>query len=103
MEYLTDIIQETLHNFDFSYCIVVNILTYLIIKQFDINKTKRLSTWHKRAVLTICILFIGGLYYTIGSDFKILLNSAILAPVSWSWIFKPLCNNFNIDYKKFNV
>lgn len=32
MEHINEIIQTTLNSFDFSYCIIVNILTYIIIK-----------------------------------------------------------------------
>ena len=31
---------------------------------------------------------------------KVIIDSAILVPVSWSWIFKPLCGRLNIDYRK---
>ena len=34
---------------------------------------------------------------------RILLNSAILAPVFWSWIIKPICKYFKIDYKDINI
>ena len=30
----------------------------------------------------------------------ILINSAILAPVAWSWIFKPILKKIGVDYKK---
>lgn len=100
MEILNEIIQTTLSSFDFAYCIIVNALTYLIIK--IINDSKHtITTWQKRLILLAVILSTGVLYYFIGTDNKVLLNSAILAPVSWSWIFKPLCIKFNLDYKKF--
>ena len=103
MEYLNDIIQETLHSFDFAYCISVNVLTYVIVKAFDKRNRHRLKTWYKRIVLLLSILVLGAVYYIAGSELKVLINSAILAPVSWSWIFKPLCNKLNIDYKKLNI
>lgn len=95
---INDIIQTTLESFDFAYCIIVNILTYLIIKLIDNNKTP-LTTWKKRVVLLCVILSTGVLYWLFGSDNKVLLNSAILAPVFWSWIMKPICAHFDIDYK----
>jgi energy-converting hydrogenase Eha subunit F len=100
MEILNDIIQTTLSSFDFSFAIVVNIVTYSLIKLIDeFNGSKRVNTWTKRLVLLITTILVGILYYIIGIDTKVLLNSAIIAPVSWSWIFKPLCKKFNIDYK----
>ncbi|MBO7693011.1 MAG: hypothetical protein J6Y28_09715 [Acholeplasmatales bacterium] len=101
MEIINNIIETTINSFDFVYCLIVNILTYTVIKVIDeLNGNKPISVWTKRIVLLICILFTGGLYYTIGKDSELLINSAILTPVSWSWIFKPLCIKFNIDYKQ---
>ena len=37
------------------------------------------------------------------SDIKLILNSAILAPVFWSWVMKPICKHFKIDYKQLNL
>lgn len=100
MEILNDIIQTTLGSFDFSFAIVVNIVTYGSIKLIDdMNGSKKVNTWIKRLVLLIATILVGVMYYIIGIDTKVLLNSAIIAPVSWSWIFKPLCKKFNIDYK----
>ena len=104
MEILTNIIETTLNSFDFSYCIVVNILTYIIIKVLDdANGPKPVNTWTKRLILLIVILITGIVYYLYNSDAKLLLNSAILAPVFWSWVMKPICSTFNIDYKSINV
>ena len=64
---MNEIISQTIQSFDFGYCLVVNVLTYIIIqvlKHYNVT----LNTW------------------------------AILAPVSWSWIFKPLCKTFKVDY-----
>lgn len=30
----------------------------------------------------------------------ILINSSVLAPVAWSWIFKPILKKIGVDYKK---
>ena len=104
MEIITNIIDTTLNSFDFSYCIVVNILTYIIIKSLDdANGDKPVSTWTKRVILLIVILLTGTVYYFYGSNTKLLLNSSILAPVFWSWIMKPICSKFNIDYKSINI
>lgn len=104
MEIINNIIQTTLESFDFAYCIVVNILTYIIIRLInDRTRHKHLITWNKRLVLLLVILFMGVLYYLLGNDTRTILNSAILAPVFWSWIMKPICKYFNIDYNNFNI
>ena len=103
MEFINEIINSIIQSFDFGYCVVVNIVVYLTIKTFDSIKEKRLSKWQKRIVLIISAFVLGIVYYFTGSDMRIIANSIILAPVSWSWVFKPICVMFNIDYKKFNI
>lgn len=101
MEYLSQLIDLTLQSFDFGFCIVVNILTYLIIKIIDSKKNKPLTKWQKRLVLLSAILILSIIYYFIGSDLKLIVNSSILAPVFWSWIAKPICDKLGIDYRKY--
>ena len=101
MEYLSQLIDLTLQSFDFGFCIVVNILTYLIIKIIDSKKNKSLTKWQKRLVLLSAILILSIVYYFIGSDLKLIINSSILAPVFWSWIAKPICDKLGIDYRKY--
>lgn len=101
MEYLSQLIDLTLQSFDFGFCIVVNILTYLIIKIIDSKKNKPLTKWQKRLVLLSAILILSVAYYFIGSDLKLIVNSSILAPVFWSWIAKPICDKLGIDYRKY--
>ena len=104
IEIFNNTITTVISSFDFAYCISVNILTYLIIKIIDnLNGKKDVSTWSKRIVLLVVILSTGVLYNLIGCDNKILLNSAILSPVFWSWIIKPICKYFKIDYKDINI
>lgn len=101
MEYVTQIIETTLNSFDFGYCLIVNILTYIIIKTIDeVNKEQEVKMWEKRTALLVSILFIGVIYYATGQDVKLLVNSAILAPVAWSWIFKPILHKLGLDYKE---
>ena len=101
MEYISDVIQTTLSSFDFSYCISVNILTYIAIRIISEHKNKVISTWNKRKILVINIILMSIIYYIIGEHTKLIVNSSILAPVFWSWIIKPICKHFNIDYKKY--
>ena len=103
-EIINNIITTIISSFDFAYCIIVNVLTYLIIKIIDnLNGKKTVSTWSKRIVLLAVILSTGVLYNLIGCDNKVLLNSAMLAPVFWYWIIKLICKYFKIDYKDINI
>ena len=44
------------------------------------------------------------IYCLTGSEVRTVFNSFILAPVSWSWIFKPICNKLGVGYNtKFNI
>lgn len=100
IEILSNTIQTTLNSFDFAYCIIVNVLTYIIVKVITDVIHKNLTKWNKRIVLVGVILSIGVLYYFVGNNITTLINSAILAPVFWSWVMKPICSYFNIDYKQ---
>ena len=99
MEILNNIIETTLNSFNFTYCIVVNLLTYMIIKLVDEARKCKTNVWIKRIILFFVISSTGGVYYVFNEDVKLILNSAILAPVFWSWLMKPLCKKFKIDYK----
>ena len=104
IEIITNSIQTTLSSFDFAYCISVNVLTYLVITTIsNRNGHKDLTTWSKRLILLLVICFTGGLYMLLDCDVKTLINSAILAPVFWSWIMKPICKHFKIDYRDINL
>lgn len=101
MEFIHQIIDTTSTSFDFAFCIAANILTYLIVKTIDeCNGQRKVKTWTKRFVLLGVIIALSILYSISGSDLKLIINSAILAPVFWSWIGKPICSHFNIDYRK---
>lgn len=98
MEIISSVIQTTLASFDFAYCVTVNILTYLIITGLA-KKEKSLPKWGKRLVLIIDVIVLGIIWYIATKDIRLVLNSAILAPVFWSWIMKPICQYFKLDYK----
>lgn len=102
MEYISQIINQIINNFDFSYMFIVNVLTYIIIKIIDyLNGNAKVRKLVKRICLIISIIFVAIIYKLINYDSNIvLINSAILAPVFWSWILKPICIKFGIDYKK---
>ncbi len=102
MEYISQIINQIINNFDFSYMFIVNVLTYIIIKIIDyLNGDTKVHKLVKRICLLISIIFVAIIYKLINYNSNIvLINSAILAPVFWSWILKPICIKFGIDYKK---
>ena len=98
-EVISTIINNTISSFDFPFCIAVNIATYITIKLIDeINGYRKVATWTKRCVMLIVVIVIGIAYYNTGSNPKLIINSAILAPVFWSWIGKPICDKLNIGY-----
>uniref|UniRef100_A0AAU8MHX6 Uncharacterized protein n=1 Tax=Geladintestivirus 1 TaxID=3233133 RepID=A0AAU8MHX6_9CAUD len=92
MEYINQIIETTINSFDFSYCITVNILTYIVIQIISEQKEVKLTTWNKRGITLLCMFIVGAAYINFGIDRKLLFNSAILAPVFWTWIAKPIIN-----------
>ena len=96
------VFNEIISNFDFSYMLVVNLLTYGLIKVIDaINKDKVVSTWQKRLVFIVSVVIMFAIYASTGEvNWKTLVNSTILAPVFWSWILRPLVDKLNINYKK---
>lgn len=100
MDVINNIINALISQFDFTYCVIVNIMTYLIINFMIKVVGGNIVVPIKRMVLLFSIIVIATIYYFIGSDIKVLVNSAILAPVSWSWIFKPIANKLGWDYKQ---
>lgn len=98
------IFNQIINNFDFAYIVIINILTYIIIKFIDIiNKDKIVSIIIKRLCLLFSIIIITIIYISIGYNNKIILvNSAICSPVFYSWIIRPILIKFNIGYKQFD-
>lgn len=98
-ELIVNFISNIIANFDFTFCVIVNVATYLSIKAFtDNSKNVKFTTWQKRLVFISLSILIAVIYKITGSDLKILFNSIIIAPVTWSWILKPICKKLNIDY-----
>lgn len=100
MDVINNIINALISQFDFTYCVIVNIITYLIINFMIKVAGGNVVVPIKRIVLLFSIIVIAAIYYFLGTDIKVLVNSAILAPVSWSWIFKPIANKLGWDYKQ---
>lgn len=104
MELIEKILDLIISNFDFSYMITINVLTYIIIKALDyINKNKNVKTITKRIVLVISIIIVTISYIlTDYQDYTVLINSAICAPVFYSWVLRPILIKFNIGYKQYD-
>lgn len=94
------IVNRILENFDFSYMLVINILTYIMIKVIDYaNGEKILSTLMKRICLCCSILLVSIIYWVIGyENYTCLVNSAIASPVFYSWCLKPILKHYKIGY-----
>lgn len=97
-EVISTMLDNAINSFDLSFCISANIATYITIKVITEYKRTKIATWNKRIIFLIVSVLLGLLYYFTGNDAKILINSFVLAPVSWSWIFKPICDKLNIGY-----
>ncbi len=104
MDLLGKVFSLITANFDFSYMITINILTYSIIKIIDyINKDKNVSVLIKRISLVVSIIIITAIYIFSGYDeYTTLINSAICAPVFYSWVIRPILIKFNIGYKDYD-
>lgn len=104
MELIEKFIDLIVSNFDFSYMITINVLTYIIIKCLDyVNKKKNVKTIEKRIALLASIVLITTCYLLSGyNDYIVLLNSAICAPVFYSWVLRPILVKFNIGYKQYD-
>ena len=98
-EVISTIVNNIINSFDFTFCITANIATYITIKTITDYKNKgKVSTLNRRLIFLIISIVISTIYCITGSDIKTIFNSFILAPVSWSWIFKPICDKLNIGY-----
>lgn len=98
------IVNRILENFDFSYMLVINILTYIMIKVIDYaNGEKILSTLMKRVCLCCSILLVSIIYWVIGyENYTCIVNSAIASPVFYSWCLKPILKFYKIGYNDLN-
>lgn len=100
IELINELLNTTINSFDFGYCITVNVLTYIIIKTITDIIGKEVKSWQKRCVLLFSIISVSSVYFINGADTKLLLNSSILAPVCWTWFFRPILKYLGLDYKK---
>lgn len=100
-KFIDVIVDGILSNFDFGFMFIVNVLTYIIIKVIDyFNGDNKVPTWQKRCVLVISIFTMAMIYIVSGYDNTIMLvNSAVLAPVFWSWVVSPILKKLGVGYK----
>ena len=100
--YIDSIINSMLSQFDFSYILAINIVTYIFIQIWDnLNGEKLLTTWEKRLMMLVATAIVLFSYKLCHYDNNIMLiNSTIVAPVFWSWVLKPILNKLGVDYKK---
>lgn len=99
---MEQIINQLITNFDFALMLIINVVTYFVIKIIDeLNGDKLPTTWQKRIVFLIVAIIAGIVYkYATEVPIHIIINSCIIAPVAWSWLAKPIAIRFGIDYKK---
>ena len=83
---MEQIINQLVYNFDFALILIINIITYFIIKIIDeLDGDKIPTTWQKRFVFLIVAIIMGILYkYITDVHTNIIINSCIFAPVDWS-------------------
>lgn len=99
---MEQIVNQLISNFDFALMLIINVVTYFVIKIIDeSNDNKRPTTWQKRIVFVI-VAIIAGIVYKVTTNIpvNIIINSCIIAPVAWSWLAKPIAGKFGIDYRK---
>lgn len=99
---MEQIINQLVANFDFALMLIINIITYGIIKIIDeLNGNKVPTTWQKRIVFLVTAIVLGIIYkYCTYVPIHVIINSCVIAPVAWSWLAKPIAIRFGIDYKK---
>lgn len=103
MELINQILQTVINGFDIAYCLAVNFLTYILIVSITTVIHKQISRIWKRVILCVSIVVVSIAYANFSSiDIRVLINSIILAPISWSWVFKPIAKQMNWDYKDFD-
>lgn len=96
------LIKQVFDSFDIIYILMINIVTYFLIKTADyFNGDKKVLVLTKRVLLILATIIMFCIYkYNNYDDSLKLINSSIAAPVIWTWILKPIFNKLKIGYKK---
>lgn len=98
---IENIIDYTINNFNFGYVISINVLAYLVIQLIGYIAKKKINKGVKIVITCVCSICMFLLYGEISDITKdVLVNSTIIAPISWDWIIKPIAEKLNIDYKE---
>lgn len=98
------LIKQVFDSFDIIYILIINIVTYFLIKTADyFNGDKKVPVLTKRIFLVLATIIMFCIYkYNNYDDALKLINSSIAAPVIWTWILKPIINKLKIGYKQDN-
>lgn len=98
------LIKQVFDSFDIIYILMINIVTYFLIKIADyFNGDKKVPVLTKRIFLVLATIIMFCIYkYNNYDDALKLINSSIAAPVIWTWILKPIINKLKIGYKQDN-
>lgn len=98
------LIKQVFDSFDIIYILMINIVTYFLIKIADyFNGDKKVPVLTKRIFLVLATIIMFCVYkYNNYDDALKLINSSIAAPVIWTWILKPIINKLKIGYKQDN-
>ena len=100
---MEEFVKDLLSRFDFAYMIVVNLVTYLLIKAVDeLNGDKVIPTWLKRTTAVIVGVLLAIVAIMIGADKTTIFYSFFVSLVSWDVVFKPIIKKLGdkIDYRK---
>ena len=81
METINQIIQQVINSFDFTYCVVVNALTYILVTVLIYLCQGNITRTIKKLVLLFSIVIVSTIYYAIGVDVKLIVNSSMLTPI----------------------
>ncbi len=93
------LLEQLISNYNFNLILSINIISYLIIQL--LHKIMFTPKGIK-ILITILVSIAAGILYHFISDIstEVLINSVILAPLAWDWVFKPILNKIGIDYKE---
>lgn len=96
------LIKQVFDSFDIIYILMINIVTYSLIKTADyFNGDKKVPVLTKRIFLILATVIMFCIYkYNDYDDVLKLINSSIAAPVIWTWVLKPIINKLKLGYKK---
>lgn len=96
---MEEILSQLISNYNFTFILSINIISYLFIQLFNKNSIAKKGI---KILITVLVAIAMAILYHFISDTstEVLINSAILAPLAWDWVFKPILNKLGIDYKK---